>query len=157
MSRSGYSDDDGDGHLNLWRGAVERSLKGKRGQAFLRELAAAMDAMPDKKLTTGELEADGQFCALGVVGQARGKDLSKIDTEDWTQLSREFGISEAMAREIMYENDEFSTCLSIWEGHFGLQGPDDLQEAARWRYMRRWVESNIVRAAASIPPKEPTS
>lgn len=60
MSRSGYSDDDDDdggSRLNLWRGAVERAIKGKRGQAFLRELGAALDAMPDKRLTTGELEA----------------------------------------------------------------------------------------------------
>ncbi len=37
MSRSGYQDDcEG---LNLYRGTVRRAIRGKRGQAFLRELA----------------------------------------------------------------------------------------------------------------------
>lgn len=53
MSRSGYVDDCE--NLELYRATVERSIKGKRGQAFLRELAAAMDAMPEKVLIAEEL------------------------------------------------------------------------------------------------------
>lgn len=169
MSRSGYSDDyDEDGTGGLWRGAVTRSIKGKRGQAFLRELAAALDAMPIKRLTTGELESDGEFCALGVVGHARSKNLGKIDTEDWAQLSREFGIAEAMAREIMYHNDEgtndykwidVTICGPVrpyrpeWGKHTrSISVPDTSASERRWADMRKWVESQIAPVSASGGP-----
>ncbi len=157
MSRSGYSDD-GDDNWSLirWRGAVNSAINGKRGQAFLRELLAAMEAMPEKSLTSGELQVDGEFCALGVVGQARGLDLTKIDTEDWERLSSEFGIAEAMAREIMFENDE---CVGDWDwikveicgpmrpyrdSHTrNVRVPSKNAAERRWHYMREWVASNV--------------
>jgi hypothetical protein len=46
MSRSGYSDDHSEWDLIRWRGAVASAIRGKRGQAFLRELLVALDAMP---------------------------------------------------------------------------------------------------------------
>lgn len=83
MSRSGYTDDDCDNTLNLYRGTVQRAIRGKRGQAFLRELAAAMDSMPVKELIANELVApNGQVCAIGAVCQARGLDVSKLDYND---------------------------------------------------------------------------
>lgn len=134
MGRSGYVDDGFDcpedcwAHIR-WRGAVESSLRGKRGQAFLKELLAAMDAMPVKELIPDRLEADGSFCTLGVVGNARGIDMSNIDYEDPQQLSDAFGIAKAMCQEIEYMNDE---------GHYYNETP-----AERWRRMRAWVASEI--------------
>lgn len=49
MSRSGYSND-GE-NIAMWRGQVASAIRGKRGQAFLRELVEALDAMPEKRLT----------------------------------------------------------------------------------------------------------
>ena len=64
MSRSGYSDDCSGRELNLWRGAVESAIRGKRGQAFLREMLVALDAMPEKRLIAGELVTPtGEVCA----------------------------------------------------------------------------------------------
>jgi hypothetical protein len=37
MSRSGYSDDLENWSLIRWRGAVASAIRGRRGQAFLRE------------------------------------------------------------------------------------------------------------------------
>jgi len=82
MSRSGYSDDCDGTELNLYRGAVESAIRGKRGQAFLRELLADMDAMPVKELIVGRLEYDGAYCALGVVGHARGLPLHELDSDE---------------------------------------------------------------------------
>lgn len=160
MSRSGYSDGEGDNwSLIRWRGAVRSALTGARGQAFLRELAAAMDAMPVKELVAGELEADGAFCALGVVGKARGVNLSTIDTENWRQLSEAFGIAESMAREVMYENDECvvdgtwvttEICGPVRPDYpdWGLHTrsrflPASNTGALRWHHMRKWVEEQI--------------
>jgi hypothetical protein len=132
MSRSGYSDDCDGWALIRWRGAVNSALKGRRGQAFLKELAAAMDSMPEKRLIANYLQADGKFCALGIVGHRRGMDLTKIDTHDSEQLSREFGIAEAMAQEIMYMNDEFP-----WH-------PDSKDyDALRWQQVRKWIDDKL--------------
>lgn len=77
MSRSGYSDDCE--HLELWRQAVERAIAGKRGQAFLRELVAALDSLADRRLISGALEEQGAVCAIGSVGLARGIEMASLD------------------------------------------------------------------------------
>lgn len=156
MGRAGYTDDcDENWSLIRWRGAVKSALRGKKGQAFLRELITALDAMPEKSLTSGELQADGEFCALGVVGHHRGIDLARIDTESWEQLSKEFGIAEAMAREIMFENDEviddwewkeFEICGPIrwhYERFAHEQVPIKGAAERRWRHMREWAASQL--------------
>ena len=56
MSRCGYSEDFDDPlELGRWRGQVESALRGKRGQRFLRELIAALDALPQKRLVENAL------------------------------------------------------------------------------------------------------
>jgi hypothetical protein len=132
MSRSGYDDDCGGWQLNCWRGAVSSAIRGRRGQEFLRELADALDAMPEKVLIRDELESDGQYCALGVIGHARGMDLSTIDPMDRLGIALSFEISEALAAEIEFENDD---------GAFYRETPQ-----ARWERMRRWVASKITSA-----------
>ena len=62
MSRSGYTDDIDD----LWdwiryRGAVNSSITGKRGQEFLKELRFGLDEMEIKESTVGHLRLMGQF------------------------------------------------------------------------------------------------
>lgn len=131
MSRSGYSDDyDDQWALIRWRGAVTSAIRGKRGQKFLREMATALDALPDKILIAEELEQDGAVCALGSVGKARGIDMAKIDPEDWDTVSAAFGIPDALAREIMWENDE---------GNYRFESP-----AERWKRVRTWVQGKII-------------
>lgn len=62
MSRSGYSDDCE--NIGLWRGAVERAIRGVWGQALLLEMAAALDATycPHAKTSErrGEETKEGQ-------------------------------------------------------------------------------------------------
>ena len=134
MSRSGYSDDCSGAELNLYRGTVARTIRGKRGQAFLRELRDALDAMPVKVLITGELmDADGDQCALGAVAVARGLDVSGIDSEDGAAIAALFGVSETLVREIEWENDEVPD--AIWTAE------------QRWSYMRKWVDRQIIQDA----------
>jgi hypothetical protein len=128
MSRSGYSDDCDGWALIRWRGAVASAIRGKRGQAFLNEMLAALDAMPYRELIAENLEMpDGSVCAIGAVGKCRGVDMSEIDPEDRDAVAAVFGIPPALAAEIMYENDE---CLYWAPEH-------------RWQYMRSWVASQI--------------
>ncbi len=130
MSRSGYSDyfDNNWQHI-IWRGAVASAFRGKRGQAFLREMLAALDALPEKKLISHDLiNADGAVCALGAVGKARGLDMSHIDPICTESVANEFDVAHAMACEIMHENDEF------WQ-------PES--DEGRFYRMRRWIEGKI--------------
>lgn len=128
MSRSGYSDDLENWDMIRWRGAVASAIRGERGQQILRELAEAMDAMPNKRLIAHELVQEGEFCALGVVGEKRGIDLTKIDPEDRDAVATQFNIAAAMAAEIVYENDEGG-----WQ-----ETPEQ-----RWQRMRKWVASKL--------------
>lgn len=136
MGRSGYSDDcDSPG---LWRGVVCSATRGKRGQAFLRELAEQMDAMPEKRLIKSELvDAQGECCIIGVVCKARNLDVTKIDIDCPTDVGDAVGISHALAAEIENENDE--------GGPYGRkETPEE-----RWLRMRKWVAEQISRETAT--------
>jgi len=134
MSRSGYSDDCDGAELNLWRGAVNMAIKGKRGQDFLREALAALDAMPEKRLTTDSLHepTTGEFCTLGVVGAARGMDMKPLEYSERDGVAKAFDISEALAAEIMFENDDWDS----WGGR-----PSTPEQ--RWSRMRAWIVAHI--------------
>jgi len=132
MSRAGYSDElDDNWSLICWRGAVASAIRGARGQAFLREMLAALDAMKDRRLIANDLIAGGEVCAIGAVGAARGIDMTNLDPEDYGTLAAKFGIAEALTREIFFENDE---------GGSFKETPE-----ARYLRVRRWVEEQIVR------------
>lgn len=126
MSRSGYSDDYDMENWDLirWRGQVASAIRGKRGQAFLRELVAALDAMPEKRLIANELESFGNVCAIGSVGMQRGVDMTKLDPDDYDRIAATFGIAPQLVQEIEWMNDE---------AYFG-QTPE-----GRWKFMRDWA------------------
>lgn len=72
MTRIGYSDDEEyPGQFDLWRANVGRSLQGKRGQQALRDLEAALLALPEKRLIAGNLTKDGMVCTVGALVVAR--------------------------------------------------------------------------------------
>jgi len=173
MSRSGYIEDwDDQWGLICYRGAVKSAIRGRRGQAFLREMLAALDALPEKRLITEELVIDGgnggvivggdvlvdefiggttfhdfgfghsgarsrppevckvgDVCALGAVALARKMDVNGIDPHAPEKVSAVFGIAEALAREIVYENDE---------GAIGYETPE-----RRFARVRGWVAANL--------------
>jgi hypothetical protein len=149
MSRSGYDDCDCDNQsLYLYRANVDRAFDGKRGQAFLKEMLAAMDAMPEKRLISFGFEIAeprypgeriGDVCALGTVSKSRGIKMPDVDPEDTDYAigeiaSKRLGIAECMAREIMYMNDEF-------HNHRKTETPEE-----RFARMRNWVEKQIRKA-----------
>jgi hypothetical protein len=149
MSRSGYSDDYGGGALNLWRANVDRAIAGKRGQAFLREMAAALDAMPVKELVAEDIVRDSEHvCAMGAVALARKLDVSEIDESDPETVAATFGIARVLACEIAYENDEYRPLHQRSEDGSWKRPPDETT-SERWQRMRRWVDANL---RAIAPP-----
>ena len=141
MSRSGYTDDCelDQKYLAMYRGAVMSAIRGKRGQALLREMREAMDAMPDKRLVREELVCADGVCALGTVAIKRGMDVSQIDPEEPYRVAAAFGVNEKIVREIAWENDEFR----VWTP----KGNDPDDQAARWAYMRKWLDRHIIEPA----------
>ncbi|WP_131753551.1 hypothetical protein [Burkholderia vietnamiensis] len=138
MSRSGYSDDCE--NIELWRTAVRNAIRGKRGQVLLRDLAAALDAMPEKRLITNELQdADGDFCTLGVLGRVRGLDLKSIDPEDREAVAEAFNVAPALAAEVVFENDENGYRWDPALGKSVFETPEE-----RWTRMRQWVAANLI-------------
>lgn len=136
MSRAGYSDDCDQWDLIKWRGQVAGAIRGKRGQAFLRELIDALEAMQERRLIAHELGSLSvarrayEVCALGSVGVRRGMQIEAFDPEDTDRLADAFGIAHQLVREIEFMNDE---------AYFG-----DTPEG-RWRFIRDWAESQLAK------------
>lgn len=129
MSRSGYVEDCDDVlDYGRWRGRLMSAVRGKRGQAFFKDLIAALDAMPKKELIAGDLRKDGEVCALGALGAVRGVDLESLDPEDSEAVAAKFDIAIPIACEVVYHNDEV------------------LEEATpqvRWERMRAWATRHL--------------
>ena len=139
MSRSGYSDNCGGWELIRWRGAVASAIKGKRGQAALKEILTALDAMPQKRLVAGEFEQDGEYCTLGLLGHYRGIDMSEFNDDGYTDqeaVANALDLPKAFVCEVMFENDE-----AYFRG-----SPEE-----RWQRMRQWVVRHIRQTAKETP------
>lgn len=134
MSRSGYDDNFESSLAYLYRGRVASAIRGKRGQDFLRDLLAALDAMPEKRLIADVLEDSGEVCAIGALGRQRGLDMSSVDPEDDEAIANfaapNFNIAEPLAREVVYENDE---------GCWGSETPEQ-----RYARMHKWVSEQLI-------------
>lgn len=147
MRRSCYSDDFGDDNtwqLPFFRANVDRSLRGRKGQARLRELRDALLVLPVKALEA-ETFADGtstapKVCALGAWALAkRGGDpaaafalvgRSDADDHDTAQVLEPHGWPRLVVLETIYINDDGN----YWR-----------PETPEQRYTRvlAWVESNL--------------
>lgn len=153
MSRHGYGD--GDSYYpGLWEGIVGSAMRGKRGQAFFRALIGALDAMPEKRLIAGAARKDGDFCALGALGHARGLPMDDIefhmDANDWDALGRLFDIAAPLAQEVMYNNDEqhdgWDSTTRRWR---------EMTPEVRWQWMRDWAAMHIRVTPDELLPLEP--
>lgn len=116
----------------LWEANLERSLKGRKGQAALRGLEAALLALPEKRLIANEtVSADGSVCAIAALAKHRGyrgamtlpkrpdwDDDNDADSPYWDDYEYEAAVEDAMvniatdlgvppmvAKAIIYEND----------------------------------------------------
>lgn len=139
MSRSGYHNETEDyWQWICWRGAVKKAINGKRGQAALKIMLEALDALPEKKLIKNELITPaGEVCAIGSMAPCYGINLVDIDPEDNEKLAEIFNIAECLVQEIEFINDEFRS-WSIMEA----------TPEARYEYVRAWVVSHIKSEAA---------
>ena len=126
MNRSGYGACDED-EADAWWRDVANAIASPEGQAFLRELAHALDSLPDKALIDKELiDEEGNCCAVGAVCKARGIDATHMDS-DADSVAERLGAPLPLVAEIIDRNDCYH---------------NDTPEV-RWQRVRRWVEKRI--------------
>ncbi len=155
MSR--FDGDDGDGEgmpPQLWMQAVRNALKGKRGQAILRELKEALLSLPRPHLISGVVAFEGEVCPLGALARRRieageaikvygrtlrtAEDLESMrfdlgDEMGAVELGEAMGLKRAMAWGLAYENDE--------------GGPWKETDAGRYQRILGWIEGCLEKAA----------
>ncbi len=142
MSRSGYIEVEDPLDHGRYRAQVASAIRGKRGQRLLRDLLAALDAMPEKRLIAHELQDEsGEVCALGACGRARGMDLTKIDPTEPCDVADAFDIADQLAREIAHVNDDDKTYV---DGKFR-----DITPEERFVRVRKWVEGHLLPVKAT--------
>lgn len=154
-SRFDNMDDSNSASPAQWAYRLRRSVGSKRGQAFLRELLAALDAVPGHRLIGGSMKAEGSnVCALGAYAawremNERGitwrgavRELPRADGDDdegWLVTCRlvrdRYDVAWTLAYEIAEFNDENAASAT-----------DD--PADRWRDVRDYVAGLIVGGVA---------
>ena len=111
MRISWTNEEDRPGQFELHAANVRRSLKGRKGQAALRELEAALLALPVKRLIDGAVEHDGDVCAIGALARAKGVDVEPEDEwsdpedTDMVPIGEECGMPRLVAWEVVCQND----------------------------------------------------
>mgnify|MGYP001617680037 CR=1 FL=1 len=111
-------------HAFAWN--AHQALRGGRGQRILRELEAALIALPERRLIRGEfVTAAGEVCALGALALRRKlatgrsvpvalaeirQEFGSLDEQnadvDCVDVGRALGIGEHIAWETIMQNDE---------------------------------------------------
>ena len=150
MRVSFREDEDRPGQFALWEANCQRSIKGRVGQRELRELEAALLALPEKRLIRGLLTDDaGGVCSIACYAQHKGLDLSKVDRED---ESDEVGIRAGMPRLVAWQvvamNDLHLD--TVWEvahgpverGH-GTYLVREMTPEERYTKMLAWVRAQL--------------
>ncbi len=95
----------------------------------MREIAAALDALPEKSLIVSEYDTpEGEVCTLGALAKARGIETRGFDPTDYDGWANTFGVAHQLVQEITYLNDE---------------GSYNETPEQRWTRMRKWVASEI--------------
>lgn len=69
----------------LWEENLRRTISGRKGQQALRDLEAALLALPEPKLISSNLALNGQVCAMGALVLhrlcAQGEDREAVMVE----------------------------------------------------------------------------
>lgn len=145
MSRVEWGDGEGSIPWSLWNNALQRHVRGPNGQSWLRQIEAALLALPNQRLIEGAICLDGEVCAVGAVilhkrmtqdGMERDAALadmerqydSDIDLCETEQAARAFGMRRTMANALATANDEDCAGLS---------------SESRYEYILQWVRERM--------------
>lgn len=166
MSRVDYSEDeDFPGQRELQQANMVRLLAGKKGQAILRDLEAALLELPQKRLIANHGAKDGEVCAVAALavyrearskGQAREQVLRELearereylgpdfDSEEWGDdewtlgLGESVGVPHSLAWRLVALNDlDFDHCTA----------------EQRYEKVLAWTQRHLARGIPPIPER----
>lgn len=133
-------DEDFAGQAALWEANLTRSLAGRRGQQSLRELEAALLALPEKRLVADALETDAGVCAIGALAKFKQYDgdmaLPEVldEYEEYKvqdamlKVAKELGLPKLVATAVIAENDD--------------SYPPNMTPERRYERVLSWVRSH---------------
>jgi hypothetical protein len=161
MSRIGYSEDeDYPGQHALWQANVRRCLNGRAGKEGLRELEAALLALPSKRLISQKLIEQGEVCAIGAIALHKGateEHLETLDEEYMEGVGEEYGLPRLVAWAIVEKNDYDLESYSVtapgpnqygfYHGYQpGYRLRVEVTPEERYKHMLAWVQRQLAAA-----------
>ncbi len=147
-------EEDRPGQPALWQANCERSMRGRAGQRELRELEAALLALPEKRLIGDRLTDDeGGVCAIGCYAKHKGLDLSRFDPYESDEVGVAAGMPRLVAWKVVELNDV--TLDTVWavaadplnrpetayQG--GIPHVRDMTPEERYEKVLAWVRSRL--------------
>lgn len=102
---------------DLWWANIGRALKGRKGQRALMDLEQALLDLPEKRLISGYLAADGEVCAVAALALSRrmwkgeARDAILASFEEKTPPVCECGHLKSV-----HDDDGHCTYLTEWNG-----------------------------------------
>ena len=132
-----------------WAWNTEQSLRGQKGQAFLREMEAALLAMPKKELIAGEfVSVEGDCCPLGALEVhrriARGASPEQAvaeSREDFPKLEYECGCDELTDAAVKIMRINRFVAFAV------MEKADEIcrgcSRAGRYESVLAWVHTNL--------------
>lgn len=160
--RIGYSEDEQfPGQFGLWQANCARQLLGKKGQTALKELEAALLALPSKRLIADQLVSEnGDVCAIGALALHKGAttaQLAEEDDEAMEDVGESFGLPRLVAWKVVEYNDVDLESYSIrapgpnqygHSYHPGYSLVVSVTPEERYEYMLNWVRALLAKEAA---------
>lgn len=147
--------EDHPGQFNLYHANCARSLGGRKGQAALRELEAALVALPTKRLIANALVHEGDVCAIGALALKRGVlSLGEEDEgEEMVDVGESLGMPRLVAWKVVEANDIDNETYSVRApGPNQYQWPEytpgyrlSVHTTPEERYVNvlKWVRANL--------------
>ena len=151
MARTYYENDDLDeSRRALWDNAVNRATYSQRGQKVLREIEAALLALPEKRLIDGVLCDGKSFCTVGALagyrkvqaGSTWEQALAALDESD--QYDIEGGDCASVTDTAQFGEHNLKMAFSLaWElafnnDHWFLGTPEE-----RYEGVLKWVRARL--------------
>jgi len=163
-----------------WEARLMSAYNGKRGQRILRDLEAALLAMPEKRLIAGHLSTpNGDCCTVGLYCAAKQAEANGTDVhteavamaegwfeEDWeegddtdedygAEETVEAGVAAGMTRTMAYELAYWNDAVFDYTYNRETRQTVYYTPEERWAKMLDYVQKRIIRpAAAGVPAGE---
>jgi len=122
----------------------QRSLQGRKGQAALRELEAALLALPEKRLIAEHLEdANGDVCTIGALARFKGKitdEIKELGEYEMETVGERLGIPRMVAWKIVEITD-----IQLPGNFHHYNSP--VSPEYRYEKVLAWVQSQLSNSA----------